>query len=201
MSACLDFIALYKNPLGFVLIYKHVEKWPNTFTGRHWPGQFIGVDHDTGNNRNIQIVGAGPCTCCNFCMLDRGAVCIVFLHVRGLIMSAFICSDKHFAAIAYYCTAMHESVDPQTLADQLKRVNIQSVNYRYGEKTRATRCKLSATPGLSHADIVRLVQCWDYQSCENGHALDYLTMHAFLHSFFTPDQLETARDHSQIWTI
>lgn len=116
-------------------------------------------------------------------------------------MSAFILTDRHFSAIAYYCSAMNENVNPQTLADQLKRVNIQSVNYRYGEKTRATRCKLVATPGLTHADIMQLVACWSYQSCEKSDSLEFLTMHAFLHSFFTPDQMATARDHSDIWTI
>lgn len=137
--------------------------------------------------------------------IDPGPVSRACGHDRkpmtGADMSAFILTDRHFSAIAYYCAAMNENVHPQTLADQLKRINIQSVNYRYSEKTRATRCKLSATDGLTHSDIVKLIQCWDYQSCENGRSLDYLTMSSFLHSFFTPAQIETARDQSDVWTI
>jgi hypothetical protein len=116
-------------------------------------------------------------------------------------MSAFILTDKHFSAIAYHVAGLHPRIVPQTLADRLKRINIQSVNFRYGEKTRATRCRLVETPGLSHADIVQLVNCWDYQACENPGELDYLTMRGFLYSFFTPGQVETARDQSNIWTI
>lgn len=116
-------------------------------------------------------------------------------------MSAFILTDKHFSAIAYYVAAMHEKVNPQTLADRLKRINVQSVNFRYMEKTRATRCRLVETPGLYPADIIKLIQCWDYQSCETPDCLDYEILSGYLFSFFTPAQIDAARDQSKIWTI
>ena len=116
-------------------------------------------------------------------------------------MSAFILTDKHFSAIANYCSAMHMHVDPQQLADKLKRVNIASVNYRYKEKTRATRCKLQTVPGLSPYDICRLFACWNYQSCENRASLDYLTLHAFVDQLLG-EQLQAHADaQSNLWTI
>jgi hypothetical protein len=84
-------------------------------------------------------------------------------------MSCFICSDKHFATIAKMLFSQPHK--QQSFADTLKRENIRSVNHRYGEKTRFRAVDLST---VSYADIVdynghdvlRLLECVDYQSCD-----------------------------------
>lgn len=117
-------------------------------------------------------------------------------------MSAFICSDLHFSAIAYAIEGLNPAVNPQELADKLKVINIDSVDYRYNEKTRKTKCKLTRDKNsYSAADVIRLVQCWSYQSCENRSSLDYLTMDAFLFSHFDNDKLKNASYESDKWSI
>jgi hypothetical protein len=116
-------------------------------------------------------------------------------------MSAFILSDKHFSVIAYYIGNLTD-IDPQIIADKLKAINIESVNYRYKEKTPKRKCKLMHTgDNYSTADIIRLIRCWSYQSCENGLSLDYQTMDVFLLSFFETDDILDSRLHSDKWSI
>jgi len=88
----------------------------------------------------------------------------------GEIMSAFICSDKHFAVVAKALFAQHTSA--QQFADALKRENIKSVNYRYGESTRFRKVDMNtATPDdvnqYDGHDLLCLLTCIDYQSCEH----------------------------------
>lgn len=83
-------------------------------------------------------------------------------------MSAFICSDKHIATVASHVF----SLDPkaaQRFADELKRENIRSVNYRYNERTRFKPVDMtqSAHTEYTLADAVRLLECLAYQSCEH----------------------------------
>lgn len=81
-------------------------------------------------------------------------------------MSAFICSDRHIATIAHF-VANGNLESAQLIADNLKRENIRSVNYRYNEKTRAKPCDISDYwKEASINDLVCLVHCLDYQSCE-----------------------------------
>jgi hypothetical protein len=116
-------------------------------------------------------------------------------------MSAFICTDKHFSVIAYYIGNI-TNIEPQIIADKLKAINIDSVNYRYNEKTRKTKCKLMHTgDNYSTFDIIRLIQCWSYQSCENGLSLDFLTMDAYLFSLFDNNQIELSNSQSDKWCI
>ena len=115
-------------------------------------------------------------------------------------MSAFILSDKHFTVIANYIGNITD-IDPQIIADKLKSINIDSVNFRYNEKTRKTKCKLDNSAFCSKYDIIRLIQCWSYQSCENGLNLDFLMMDNYLLSFFDNAEIEKARIESDIWSI
>ena len=79
-------------------------------------------------------------------------------------MSVFLCSDKHIATVA---TALF--ADPkqaQAAANVFKHENIRSVNARYQEKTRVTKCKMSGAdlaPYTGH-DIAQLLNCIEYQS-------------------------------------
>lgn len=116
-------------------------------------------------------------------------------------MSAFILPDEHFSVIAYYVGNITD-IDPQIIADKLKSININSVNYRYNEKTRKTKCKLIHTgDNYSGFDIIRLIDCWHYQSCEDENNLDFRTMHQWLISHFTDEQIETASNYSDKWSI
>jgi hypothetical protein len=85
-------------------------------------------------------------------------------------MSAYICSDRQFATIAKYLFTAEKR--QQSFADSLKRENVKSVNYRYREKTRVKKVDLASTTIESiaqyrAADILRLLACVDYQSCEH----------------------------------
>ena len=79
-------------------------------------------------------------------------------------MSAFICSDTHFATVAKWLFS--DDYTAQNFADALKRENIKSVNARYGEKTRFRKVdlKLADLGKLTHHDILQLLHCVDYQS-------------------------------------
>jgi hypothetical protein len=117
-------------------------------------------------------------------------------------MSAYILSDLHFSVIAYYVEGLNPNIKAQELADKLKSINIDSVNYRYNEKTRKTKCKLTRdNVNYTNPDIIRLIQCWDYQSCEKGDNLDYLIMSAFLYSSFCMIEIDNARYNSDKWSI
>lgn len=81
-------------------------------------------------------------------------------------MSAFVCSDRHIATIACYFYA--DPAARQLLADNLARENVRSVNHRYRESTPFPSVALSeAAEGYSGSDIIRLLECLDYQSCEH----------------------------------
>jgi hypothetical protein len=81
-------------------------------------------------------------------------------------MSAFICSDSHIATIACYFHT--DKVEAQKLANDLMRTNVRSVNHRYKESNPFTEVDLAqAKSGYNGSDIIRLLECLDYQSCEH----------------------------------
>lgn len=97
-------------------------------------------------------------------------------------MSAFVCSDYHIATMAqfiYYNTPIDTKLDVQQLANKLKAININSVNYRYNEKTRKSKCNIKKTKVITANDFAALFSCWAYQSCE-GQLIDYVVMVGFL---------------------
>lgn len=84
-------------------------------------------------------------------------------------MSAFVCSDTHFAVVAKLL--FDKAEDSQKFADLLKRENIRSVNHRYSSNVRFRKVDLKS---ISDADLgryslhdaLKLLECIDYQSCE-----------------------------------
>lgn len=85
-------------------------------------------------------------------------------------MSAFICSDKHFAVVAKALFA--SPTQAQQFADALKRENIKSVNHRYNERSRFRSVNLDAATKdevnqYDGSQILVLLKCIDYQSCEH----------------------------------
>lgn len=124
-------------------------------------------------------------------------------------MSAFQCSDLHIFTIASFAaeriTQNLHYVDPQRfaqdLADRLKRANVQSVNYRYSEKTPARKCKpIKDTTPAPAPVIYRLFQCWIYQSCEDSNALDFYALRALIDTAFLPEEIEESK-RLDIWAI
>lgn len=95
-------------------------------------------------------------------------------------MSAFLCTDYHIATMAKYIASLHGSIDAQLLANKLKKINIDSVSYRYNEKSRAVRCKMDNIMEIGANDFAVLFSCWDYQACENPANIDYQIMRGFL---------------------
>ena len=84
-------------------------------------------------------------------------------------MSAFICSDRHIATIATRYAAILPGLDVQKIADELKAINIASVNWRYPNHPPEpiAPCSLdNVADGLSFPDLFALCECLDYQSCE-----------------------------------
>lgn len=85
-------------------------------------------------------------------------------------MSAFICSDKHFAVVAKALFA--SPTQAQQFADALKRENIKSVNHRYNGNHRFRRVDMNKAPlaevnQYDGSHILVLLNCIDYQSCEH----------------------------------
>lgn len=123
-------------------------------------------------------------------------------------MSAFILSDLHTFTIAAYAAnkmaTISHYIDPhklaQDLADRLKRANIKSVNYRYSEKTPARKCKAFTNTETDPAKVYRLFQCWNYQTCEDSNALDYLALAALMREQFSPEDIEESKPLT-LWTI
>ena len=116
-------------------------------------------------------------------------------------MSAFICSDKHIATMAILLVTPDKVQD---FANKLKQINIDSVNYRYNEKTPKRKCKLIALDecfNVTMHDLYRLYQCWDYQACE-GDFLDYQIMHGYLeHKFKKLGYTAETPNESKLWSI
>ena len=94
-------------------------------------------------------------------------------------MSAYIMSDSAIFDIA-------QNVQPNNIgqfADMLKRINIQSVNYRYNENTRFRKVKFPDVIQysiLSKSDVIRLIECWQYQACEMHNSLEFDILDGYL---------------------
>ena len=114
-------------------------------------------------------------------------------------MSAFICSDLHISVIAYALEDKEQyRID---LSNQLKAVNIRSVNHRYNENARITKVKLpKIVPAYSFADLYNLVKCWDYQSCE-GSLLQYHILSAYVFEQCRLRGIDNTNCESTIWSI
>ena len=114
-------------------------------------------------------------------------------------MSAFICSDKHIATIAYNIGS-HFSIPSEELASKLKSINIKSVNYRYNEQTRVNKCKMTDWVTIENRhDIAGLIACWIYQSCEDACNVDYHAYKMLLESYVDFHKLNP--NNTSVWSI
>lgn len=117
-------------------------------------------------------------------------------------MSAFICSDFHIMAVSLV-VARHFKIEAQDLADKLKAINIESVNYRYNEKTPKRKCKINRIVGMvfSADDIAKLITCWDYQACEKQ-SPDYSAYSSLLFRWINENQSRIDKcQNSNLWSI
>ena len=117
-------------------------------------------------------------------------------------MSAFICSDFHIVVIST-TVSKHFGIDCQELADNLKRINIESVNYCYNEKTPKRKCKINRIVGMvfSASDIAKLISCWDYQACEKK-SPDYSAYSSLLFRWINENQSRIDKcQKSSLWSI
>ena len=115
-------------------------------------------------------------------------------------MSSFICSDRHIGIIALKVSD-YFGVDCRELANKLKRINIASVNYRYNERTRFSQCKFNTEldySAYSNDDIAALIQCLDFQSCEENSA-EYKAFSSLLAVWIL--ETKANRSNSQLWSI
>lgn len=118
-------------------------------------------------------------------------------------MSSFILSDKHFQIIAQFIS-VRTGINAQVIADKLKRINIESVNFRYNEKNRFSKVKFDHNFDIStypKFDVIQLVKCWRYQSGENWLSLDFRIMDVYLMSFFNSTEIGLSGSQSSIWSI
>ena len=117
-------------------------------------------------------------------------------------MSAFICSDFHIMAVSLV-VARHFKTDAQDLADKLKSINIESVNYRYNEKTPKRKCKVNGSIDrvFTMRDIANLINCLDYQMCEKT-TTDYLAYSSMLFRWVEENAADIAKyEGSNLWSI
>jgi hypothetical protein len=115
-------------------------------------------------------------------------------------MSAYILTDLHISTIAGFIYSDKPDYIIQKLADKLKSINIDSVNFRYNEKTRKTKCRLfTVDPKYSVHDIARLIDCWAYQSCEKPGNIEYMIMRDFL--TIRIKALDGDSKQSELWSI
>ena len=112
-------------------------------------------------------------------------------------MSAFICSDNHIRTVAHHVASYFE-IDEDQLANKLKAINIDSVNYRYGDKTKRTKCKGSVQSGLNNDDIGLLIDSLNYQSCEDN-TIEYKAYSLMLDQWKTDNKV-ISRNGTH-WTI
>ncbi len=114
-------------------------------------------------------------------------------------MSAYLLSDKELCTIAKFCimsTPTHLCTPPTVaqLSNKLKAINIESVNYRYSEKSRKTKCSVKDFYEINIGNVINKramlasIERWDYQACEDN-SLDYITMRAYVFSFFTAEEI------------
>lgn len=119
-------------------------------------------------------------------------------------MSAFILSDLHFSTIAIYIHHLNDTIGVEELANKLKSINIDSVNYRYKENTRKAKCKIINNYDnvkYTKYDIIRLIQCWDYQSCEKPDNFEYRVIRVFLLNHFIDNDITLSGSQSNLWSI
>ena len=117
-------------------------------------------------------------------------------------MSAYLLSDRELCTIAKFCVMSTptpcEAPTVAQLSNKLKAINIDSVNYRYNEKSRKTKCNTTEFDEINIGNIankyemLQLISCWNYQACEDN-SLDYIMMHAYVFSFFTIEELNSER--------
>jgi hypothetical protein len=113
-------------------------------------------------------------------------------------MSAFVCSDLHISIIAM-AIATELELPEQDTADYLKALNIESVNHRYNEKTRKTKCKLSY-PAIKYNchDIAKLMDCFVYQSSEKQ-SIEFHAIDALMERWKEGNKANP--DFSSVWTV
>lgn len=119
-------------------------------------------------------------------------------------MSAFILSDLHFSTIAIFIHHLNDNIDTQELANKLKSINIDSVDYRYGEKTRKSKVKIINNYDnvrYTKYDIIQLIKCWNYQSCEKPDNFEYQVIRSFLFNHFIESDITLASSQSNLWSI
>jgi hypothetical protein len=117
-------------------------------------------------------------------------------------MSCFICSDKHFATVAKALFIQRDK--QQRFADALKRENIKSVNHRYSERNRFKAVNLDSVSladvdKFNHHDIMRLLQCIDYQSSD---APDYDdVLFNMTERYLTAHGADANKSQPNLWSI
>jgi hypothetical protein len=103
-------------------------------------------------------------------------------------MSAYILTDRQFSTLASFIAPAGKV---QMFADKLKRINIQSVNHRYNEKTRITKCTVTF-PDDNLEFCLQVAQNWNYQSCEDDSSIDYHIMSAYIKALLASESLRRA---------
>ena len=116
-------------------------------------------------------------------------------------MSAFLCSDRHLATIAYNIAleAGRDLAFTQDLANRLKAINTRTVAARCGKKPIVRKCVTAGNMEvMGKHDTTALIVCWKYQS-DNPACLEYLMMAAYLEAFVR--KINGIASQSKIWSI
>lgn len=92
-------------------------------------------------------------------------------------MSAFMCSDNHINAIITYasCHGVRARINrewvpiwgnEQKFASLLATANAESLHVRYDDETIVTAITYRAYHVQSEIEVLKLLDCFDYQACE-----------------------------------
>jgi len=95
-------------------------------------------------------------------------------------MSAFICTDYHInalvnwaslAGVTYYTGFERRSVRfrEEAVTTLLAEANMAGVNERYDENNVSTHTYESFAPDITPVQVLKAVDCLDYQCCEWAH--------------------------------
>jgi hypothetical protein len=116
-------------------------------------------------------------------------------------MSARIATDKHIASVAVFI----RKVVTHQIADLLKKENILSFNYKYGENTPITECNTKEAIELTDVDAYLLMKSLSYQSCEHPEWKDSIAKEMLDSSINyledTVPDIKTKSANSKTWSI
>ena len=125
-------------------------------------------------------------------------------------MSAFLVTPTHVYTIAraYVQLVNHNDTPTELEVIQIAKIlykeNLKSVNYRYNERNRLPNLKNVDFKPVSNVELIKLIHCLDYQSCETStykKSKAYQMINQLLLSLYEVMIVTNQEYNSAKWTI